>query len=165
MIIMGIDPGTAITGFGALNQEGNRLRSIDYGVIRTTPDLSGSQRLKIIYQQVTELIKRFSPQEIAVERLFFSKNTRTAFDVGEARGVILLAAAMQGVEIMEYTPLQVKMAVVGYGRADKRQVQEMVRVLLGLKVIPKPDDAADALAMAICHAHCRGNGLLKDVKR
>ena len=155
MIILGIDPGTAITGYGLVSHEGNHLKRITHGVIRTSPELPMATRLSRIYQGLGELMAQYQPEVVAVEELFFNKNVRTALAVGQARGVILLSAATAGLEIAEYTPLQVKQAVVGYGRAEKMQVQEMVRVLLCLSEIPKPDDAADALAIAICHAHSR----------
>ncbi len=153
MIILGIDPGTAITGYGIISYEGNYLRRIGFGVIRTSPDQSTAERLHKLYQELQGIIADYQPEVIAIEELFFNRNVRTALAVGQARGVGILAAAMSGVEIAEYTPLQVKLAVVGYGKADKQQVQEMVRRLLCLPEIPKPDDAADALAIAICHAH------------
>lgn len=153
MLILGVDPGIAITGYGLLEQNGNRIKPLKYGVIRTSSDLMAAERLMAIHQKITYLVKEYKPEVMVVEELFFNKNTRTALTVGQARGVIMLVSAEQRIKFAEYTPLQVKMAVVGYGRAEKRQVQEMVRVLLGLKEIPKPDDAADALAIAICHAH------------
>ncbi len=153
MLILGVDPGIAITGYGLLEQNGNRIKPLKYGVIRTSSDLMAEERLMTIHQKITDLVKEYKPEVMVVEELFFNKNTRTALTVGQARGVIMLVAAEQRIKFAEYTPLQVKMAVVGYGRAEKRQVQEMVRVLLGLNAIPKPDDAADALAIAICHAH------------
>lgn len=160
MLILGVDPGTAITGFGLVQEERGRLKAEGYGVIRTNTDHLLPDRLNQIYEQITSLVCQYQPEVMVVEELFFNKNTRTALVVGQARGVILLAAAKQGLKIAEYTPLQVKMAVAGYGRADKNQVQEMVRILLKLKAIPKPDDAADALAIAICYAHSwRGEGL------
>jgi crossover junction endodeoxyribonuclease RuvC len=155
MRIMGIDPGTAITGFGLLEHEGSRLRLLEYGVIRTEPGVPDAERLLQIHREVGALLKNYRPEAIAVEELFFNKNSRTVLAVGQARGVVMLAAAQADLRVEEYTPLQVKMAVVGYGRAEKRQVQEMVKVLLGLDHLPKPDDAADALAVAICHAHSR----------
>ncbi|TCL62181.1 Holliday junction endonuclease RuvC [Hydrogenispora ethanolica] len=155
MIILGIDPGTAITGFGVIAHEGNHLRRITYGVVRTEAGLALASRLSRIYRQIQTIIQEYRPEVVAVEELFFNKNVRTALAVGQARGVILLAAETAGLETVEYTPLQVKQAVVGYGRAEKQQVQEMVRMLLCLPEIPKPDDAADALAIAICHAHSR----------
>lgn len=153
MLILGVDPGTAITGYGLIEQQGQQLMPRRYGVIRTAAGLPLAERLKEIYQCLTDLVAEYRPDAMVVEELFFNKNTRTALAVGQARGVILLVAALQGIQTAEFTPLQVKMAVVGYGRAEKHQVQEMVRILLGLNAIPKPDDAADALAIAICHAH------------
>lgn len=155
MIILGIDPGTAITGWGVVSHEGNYLKKIMFGVIRTKPDQATAHRLSHLYEELRQIIQTYRPEAIVVEELFFNKNVRTALAVGQARGVILLAGAALGLEIHEYTPLQVKLAVVGYGRAEKIQVQEMVRMLLCLPEIPKPDDAADALAIAICHAHSR----------
>ncbi|NLY88834.1 MAG: crossover junction endodeoxyribonuclease RuvC [Firmicutes bacterium] len=155
MRIMGIDPGTASTGFGLLEQEGSRLRLLEYGVIRTEPGIPDAERLLQIHRGVGALLKNYRPEVIAVEELFFNKNSRTVLAVGQARGVVMLAAAQAELQVEEYTPLQVKMAVVGYGRAEKRQVQEMVKALLGLSRLPRPDDAADALAVAICHAHSR----------
>lgn len=153
MLILGIDPGTAITGFGLIAKDGNHLKRISFGAIRTDPEQTMPLRLKKIHQELRLIIDEYQPDVIAVEQLFFNKNIRTALAVGQARGVVLLTGAEAGLEIIEYTPLQVKMAVVGYGRAEKAQVQEMVRMLLCLREIPKPDDAADALAIAICHAH------------
>ena len=155
MRILGIDPGTAIVGFGVIDVEGSRCIQKEYGCIRTSSQEATPLRLQHIYHQVKELINRLEPQCMAVEQLFFNKNTKTALAVGQARGVVFLAAVEKGVPVFEYTPLQVKQAVVGYGRAEKGQVQEMVRVLLRLKSRPSPDDAADALAVAICHAHSR----------
>ena len=153
MMILGIDPGTAITGYGLVEKQGNHLKRIAFGAILTTPETPTALRLHQIYCQLKTIIEQYRPDMMAVEQLFFNKNVRTALTVGQARGVVLLAGAEAGLDIMEYTPLQVKMAVVGYGRAEKKQVQEMVRMLLCLNEIPKPDDAADALAIAICHAH------------
>ena len=152
-LVLGIDPGTAITGYGLVWGEGDDLRLVDYGVITTSSDESQPQRLQEIYRQLTALIQERQPAEAAVEKLFFSRNVRTALSVGQARGVVLLAIANADLEIHEYTPLEVKQAVVGYGRATKEQVQEMVKVLLGLASVPQPDDAADAIAVAICHIH------------
>ncbi len=155
MLILGIDPGTAITGYGVIAHEGNHLRRVTYGVVRTEANLPMPARLRQIHHEITAIIDQYQPAVVAVEELFFNKNVRTALSVGQSRGVILLAAESAGLEIVEYTPLQVKQSVVGYGRAEKLQVQEMVRMLLCLTEIPKPDDAADALAIAICHAHSR----------
>lgn len=153
MIILGIDPGTAITGYGLISYQGNHLKHIGYGVIRTLPKYSPAQRLKQLYQELQAIIVQYRPDVMAIEELFFNRNVTTALAVGQARGVIILAAANLDLEIAEYTPLQVKQAVVGYGRAEKQQIQEMVRILLCLPGLPKPDDAADGLAIAICHAH------------
>ncbi|HHU33064.1 MAG: crossover junction endodeoxyribonuclease RuvC [Zhaonellaceae bacterium] len=153
MIILGIDPGTAITGYGIVEFIGNRFKVIDYGKILTSNDLPLATRLKKIYFKLEDLIEKYKPEHLVVEELFFNKNTRTALSVGHARGIILLAGAIHNMPTFEYTPLQVKQAVVGYGRAEKKQVQEMVRIILNLEKIPKPDDVADALAITICHAH------------
>lgn len=156
MRILGIDPGTAITGFGIIEKMGNSFKAIEYGCIRTPANMELSERLVIIHREVAELIRQFAPQEVAIEELFFNNNARTALSVGHARGVIMLAAAEARLPIGEYTPLQVKQAVVGYGRAEKKQVQIMIKTLLNLSAIPKPDDVADALAIAICHGHSSG---------
>lgn len=153
MVILGVDPGTAICGYGLIEKEGNHLKRIAFGAILTAPETATALRLQQISRELQAIIERYRPDVMAVEQLFFNKNVRTALAVGQARGVILLVGAEAGLDIMEYTPLQVKMAVVGYGRAEKKQVQEMVRILLCLNEIPKPDDAADALAIAICHAN------------
>ncbi|MHB9148778.1 MAG: crossover junction endodeoxyribonuclease RuvC [Thermoleophilia bacterium] len=154
-IILGIDPGTASTGFGVVAQRGNRLEAVAFGVVRTTADLELHERLDLIFEQIGALVQRYHPSEAAVESLFFNVNVRTALAVGQARGVALLACSRGGCQVFEYTPQEVKQSVVGYGKAEKSQVQEMVRVLLGLGEIPKPDHAADALGIAICHAHGR----------
>jgi len=158
MIVLGVDPGTAITGYGIVNFTSSKMEAIHFGVIRTSPDTITADRLKSIYGAMSVLIDTYNPACMAVEQLFFNKNVTTALAVGQARGVVLLAAAQRGIPVAEYTPLQVKQAVVGYGRAEKRQIQEMVRILLKLESLPKPDDAADALAIAICHSHsaCAG---------
>ncbi|MDA8352260.1 MAG: crossover junction endodeoxyribonuclease RuvC [Firmicutes bacterium] len=153
MRILGIDPGIAIVGYGVIDQRGNRLKPVDYGSIQTEAGLPTATRLKQIYDAATQLFSRFQPEVVAIEKLFFNRNVTTAFAVGQARGVVMLAAEETGAMITEYTPLQVKMAVVGYGQAQKRQIQEMVRMLLNLPEIPKPDDVADALGVAICQAH------------
>lgn len=154
-LILGIDPGTASTGYGVIVQSGNRLELVEYGVVRTEAGEELSGRLQQIFAAVGEILRRHQAVEAAVESLFFNVNVRTAFAVGQARGVALLACAQSGCEVHEYTPQEVKQAVVGYGKADKVQVQEMVRVLLRLTDPPKPDHASDALAVAICHAHGR----------
>lgn len=154
MIILGIDPGVAIVGYGIIELDGNKYRAIDYGCIRTDSDILFPDRLKIIYDELSLLIDKYKPRDMAIEEIFFNKNAKTALKVGQARGVEILSAVNKGLEIYEYTPLQIKQAIVGYGRAEKQQVQEMVRLLLNLKEIPKPDDVADALAVAICHCSC-----------
>lgn len=153
MIILGIDPGTAITGYGVIEAAGSRLTLKDYGVIRTEAGVPLELRLEKVYAGMTKLFQIWQPDEVAVEELFFNKNTRTALAVGQSRGVVLLSCAHHHLPIGEYTPLQVKQAVVGEGRAEKQQVQYMVRLILRMTETPKPDDAADALAIAICHAH------------
>ncbi|MBS4539674.1 crossover junction endodeoxyribonuclease RuvC [Clostridium sp. D2Q-11] len=153
MIIVGIDPGIAIVGYGVVEYKGNNFKVIDYGAITTPSTMSSPARLKSVYDDLTEVLLKYKPDAVAIEELFFNKNVKTAIQVGQARGVEILAAMNQKLDIFEYTPLQVKQGVVGYGRAKKRQVQEMVKILLNLKEIPKPDDVADALAVAICHAH------------
>ncbi len=154
MIILGIDPGTAITGFGIIKEEENgELTVLDFGVIRTSSNNSQAERLAQLYDKIKLLILLHHPDMGAVEKLFFERNVRTALNVGQARGVALLAMAQAHLQIGEYTPLEIKQAVAGYGGADKNQVQQMVRTLLGLDTVPHPDDAADALAVAICHIH------------
>jgi crossover junction endodeoxyribonuclease RuvC len=159
MIILGIDPGTAIMGYGLIEKNGNKLRALDYACWRTAAPVPLAERLLRLYNCLEELLTYNHPDEVAVEELFFNQNTTTAMSIGQARGVVLLAAAQKGIPVHEYTPLQVKQAVAGYGKADKKQVQQMVKALLGLREIPKPDDTADALAVAICHAH--SNPLLR----
>lgn len=161
MRILGIDPGYAIVGYGVLDCEGIRFRPIDYGVITTPAGIPIEDRLQMIYDRLTELIRKYRPEAMAVEELFFNSNHTTAIPVAEARGVILLCAKQNGVELYEYTPLQVKQAVVGYGRAEKKQVIAMTTTLLQLPAPPKPDDAADALAIAICHGNIGGSALAK----
>ncbi|HOV43322.1 MAG TPA: crossover junction endodeoxyribonuclease RuvC [Syntrophothermus lipocalidus] len=153
MIVLGIDPGTATTGYGVLEDIGGKARLIDYGVVRTSSGTNQAIRLLEIHNRIEQVIQCYSPSVLAVEELFFSRNAKTAITVGQARGVVLMTAAERGLVIYEYTPLEVKQAVVGFGNADKRQVQAMVKAILQMKEIPKPDDAADALAVAICHIH------------
>lgn len=153
MIVLGIDPGIAIVGFGVVQKEGHRLKPLQYGSIVTKAGLRTETRIKQIYDAMSHLMEKYEPDVMAIEQLFFNRNVTTAFTVGQARGVMLLAAEEANVVVVEYTPLQVKQAVVGYGKAEKHQVQEMVKMLLKLKEKPKPDDVADALAVAICHAH------------
>jgi len=155
-LILGLDPGTAITGYGLVREDsGGNLTAVEYGIIRTPAGIPDADRLVILHKRMNELILLHRPQGSAVEKLFFQKNVRTAITVSQARGVILVALAEAGINIGEYTPNEVKQAVTGYGNADKQQVQEMVKVLLNLDKIPKPDDAADALAVAITHLHTR----------
>lgn len=153
MIIMGIDPGFAITGYGIVKYEGNRFTPIDYGAITTESSMELPKRLLHLHNSLEVLIKNYKPDAIAIEELFFNKNIKTALTVGHGRGVAVLAAAQSGVEVFEYTPLQVKQSIVGYGRAEKAQVQQMIKIILNLQAIPKPDDTADALAIAVCHGH------------
>jgi crossover junction endodeoxyribonuclease RuvC len=154
MLAIGIDPGTAITGYGLVreNDDGS-LTVVDYGAILTGADQPMSRRLASLYNQLNEILLLHHPDNGAVEKLFFARNVSTALTVGQARGVVLLALEQTGVTLSEYTPLEVKQAVAGYGGADKNQVQQMVRALLSLESVPQPDDAADALAIAICHVH------------
>jgi crossover junction endodeoxyribonuclease RuvC len=154
MLVIGIDPGTAITGYGLIREDiSGKLTVVDYGVIQTPADSPMPQRLLLLYKQLKDIVLLHRPDSAAVEKLYFQKNVRTAISVGQGRGVAILALAELDMEIAEYTPLEVKQAVVGYGGADKFQVQHMVRNLLDLDGIPQPDDAADALAVAICHIH------------
>ena len=153
MIILGIDPGIAIVGWGVVDYRGNQFKTLGYGAILTPKEESTQQRLSRIYDDMNAIIGRYHPEAMAVEELFFNTNQTTAIRVAEARGVILLAAERAGVSIFEYTPLQVKQSVVGYGRAEKKQVITMVSMMLGLQKPPKPDDTADALAIAVTHAH------------
>ncbi len=157
MLILGIDPGLATIGFGFVLKNGDKYRAVEYGAITTAPKQMIENRLNEIYDGMIELLQRYKPDCMAIEELFFNSNTTTAIDVAMARGVILLAARKCNVDIYEYTPLEVKSAVVGYGRAEKQQVQYMVRLMLGLKETPKPDDTADALALAICHGNRMAN--------
>jgi len=153
MVIMGIDPGFAITGYGIVKYQGNRFSVIDYGVVTTEAGIPLPKRLLLLSNRLEEIIEKHNPSAISIEELFFNKNIKTALNVGHGRGVALVTAAKSGIEVFEYTPLQVKQSVVGYGRAEKAQIQQMVKVILNLQAIPKPDDAADALAVAICHGH------------
>jgi crossover junction endodeoxyribonuclease RuvC len=155
-VILGIDPGTASTGFGVISVVGNRLRAVEYGVVETSAAMPLEQRLERIFEAIGEVLVRHRPTATAVESLFFNANVRSALSVGHARGVTLLACSQAGCEVFEYTPQQIKQAVVGYGKASKEQVMEMVRVLLGLSETPRPDHAADALGVAICHANTCG---------
>ena len=153
MIIIGIDPGTAITGYGIIENKAGELKAIDYGCILTKPSLTTAERLKETDSKFVKLIKEHKPEKVAVEDIFFFKNAKTIIKVSQARGVILFRASKMMIPVFEHTPLQVKQSVTGYGRADKNQVQQMVKAILKLKETPKPDDAADALAIAICCAN------------
>lgn len=154
MLVLGIDPGTATTGYGLVREDAaGELQVVDYGVVETPPGLPMPERLLELHSRLSELLLLHRPESGAVEKLFFQRNVTTALSVGQARGVALLALAQAGLAVGEYTPLEVKQAVAGYGGADKNQVQQMVRALLNLSEIPRPDDAADALAVAICHLH------------
>ena len=158
MRILGIDPGYAIMGYGVVELIGNKFKVIEYGSIMTESRKNMTDRLKHRYYELMQLINRTDPDVAAIEELFFNTNTTTAIKVGQARGVSILACANSGIETNEYTPLQVKMALTGYGRADKKQVQHMTKTILNLKEVPKPDDTADALAIAICHGHSNFSG-------
>ena len=165
MRILGIDPGYAILGWGVIDVVGNRFSVVDYGSILTDTKMEMPARLQVLYNGLTDLIHKYKPDDASIEQLFFNSNAKTAILVGEARGVAVLACANGNLNIGEYTPLQIKQALVGYGRADKKQVQYMVKTMLNLKSVPKPDDTADALAAAICHAHSAGRkDILKGVK-
>lgn len=152
MKILGIDPGTAILGWGLIEKQGSKIIPLKYGCIETRSDQNMPERLGEIYQQLFDIIKKNQPDEVAVEELFYFKNAKTVISVAQARGVAVVCAENSGLPVYEYTPLQIKQALTGYGRADKKQMQEMVRITCGLDHHPKPDDAADALAVAICHA-------------
>ena len=151
MRILGIDPGYAIVGYGVLDYVSGGFSVVGFGAVTTPADLPFEKRLKMIYEDITEIIETYKPDEMGIEKLFFNTNEKTAIDVAQARGVTLLPAIMRNIPIYEYTPLQVKSSIVGYGRAEKKQVQEMTKTMLHLKEVPKPDDTADAVAIAITH--------------
>lgn len=157
MVILGIDPGYAIVGYGLIDYTNNHFTVLDYGAITTPAGMDFNRRLEIIHDELELIILKHKPDCMAIEKLFYNTNAKTVIDVAQARGVILFTAQKHGLEVSEYTPLQVKQSVVGYGRAEKKQVQEMMRIMLKLEKVPKPDDTADALAMAICHAHSSGS--------
>ncbi len=159
MIILGIDPGLAIVGWGVIEYNGSKFTTLGYGSIETPAHTPTEDRLLLIYKGIKQLVEIYHPEQMAVEELFFNTNITTGIRVAEARGVILMAAKEMRIKIFEYTPLQVKQAVVGYGRAEKKQVITMVTTMLGLQKPPKPDDTADALAIAVCHAHSGGSRL------
>ena len=165
MRVLGIDPGYAIVGWGVVEYIGNRFAPIGYGAVITEKDTPFEQRLVEIYEGVLDICKRYQPEALSIEKLYYQHNQTTVIGVAEARGVILLAAAQCGVPIYEYTPMQVKQAITGYGKAVKKQVQEMTRILLHLPAVPKPDDTADALAMAITFCHTNGNQLNRFARR
>ena len=153
MRIIGIDPGYAIVGYGVIDYIGNKFKIVEYGAITTESNQNMNERFKSIHDDLNTIIERTKPEFLAIEELFFNSNQKTAINVAQARGVVLLSALNHGISVHEYTPLQVKQAVVGYGRAEKKQVQLLVKSILGLEKVPKPDDTADALAIAVCHAH------------
>ncbi|SNX52663.1 crossover junction endodeoxyribonuclease RuvC [Thermoanaerobacterium sp. RBIITD] len=153
MRIIGIDPGIAIMGYGIIDYNKSKYSVLEYGAITTNAGVKKSSRLKDIYDGIISIIKKYDPDVMSIEELFFYKNAKTVITIGESRGVAILAAINSGIDVFEYTPLQVKQSVVGYGRAEKKQVQIMVKAILGLKDIPKPDDVADALAVALCHSN------------
>ena len=159
MKILGLDPGYAIVGYGVVEYLNNSFMPVSFGVVTTEAGEPFEQRLLKIDTEISAILDRYEPQSIAVEKLFFTTNQKTVIDVAQARGVIILCAARRNIPVFEYTPLQVKQSVVGYGKAEKSQVMEMTRIMLSLREIPKPDDAADALAVAICHAHSAGSRL------
>jgi crossover junction endodeoxyribonuclease RuvC len=161
MRILGIDPGYAILGWGVIDMKGNHFKVVDYGAVTTDAKMEMPDRLKVLYNSLMDIITEYEPDVASIEELFFNTNAKTAILVGQARGVAVLACANSGLEIEEYTPLQIKQGLVGYGRAEKKQVQQMVKTILNLKEVPKPDDTADALALAICHGHAGSNVLSK----
>ncbi len=161
MRILGIDPGYAIVGYGIIDYSKGKFSVIGYGAVTTKAGIPFPERLNSIFNDLEYLIDKYKPDALAIEKLYFNTNTTTAIDVAQARGVIVLAAQKGGVTVNEYTPLQVKQSVTGYGRAEKHQVMEMIKSLLGLKAVPKPDDTADALALAVCHAHYSGSAFSK----
>lgn len=156
MIILGIDPGYAIVGVGVIEYSAGKFRYIKHGAITTPAGMATTERLKKIHDEINDYLDEYKPDCMAIEELFFNTNQKTAINVAQARGVLLVAAANRGIPISEYTPLQVKQAITGYGRAEKKQIQTMMKMMLGLNAIPKPDDAADALAIAMCHAYSSG---------
>jgi crossover junction endodeoxyribonuclease RuvC len=164
-VILGIDPGVARMGFGTVVLRGHQMKAGEYGTLTTGPDKAPEERLVLLYGELGRLLKRVKPEAVAMEELFFSRNAKTAIAVGQARGVALLACGMAKVPVFGYRPMEVKQAVAGYGGADKAQVGRMVKILLGLTEVPKPDDTADALAIAITHAQCAGTALSEAVKR
>jgi len=161
--VLGIDPGTAIVGWGMVEGGGQELRLMEYGVLRTPAHMPLSERLVILYDGIHQLIEQYQPHGVGVEQLFFARNVTTALPVAHARGVILLALQQAGIPMREFTPMEIKQAITGYGRADKHQMQQMVRLLLGLESIPRPDDAADAVAVALCYHQTAAFGRLAEL--
>ena len=155
--ILGIDPGTGIMGYGIIEKSGSSIKPIKYGCIRTKPNLNQPDRLSFIYDSLSDIIEKEKPDQVAIESLFFFKNQKTVISVAEARGVSIICATKEKIPVFEYTPLQIKQALTGYGRAEKKQIQEMVKIICKLETCPKPDDAADALAVAICHSQTNIN--------
>lgn len=164
MRILGIDPGYAIMGWAVIDMKGNHFQAVDYDSITTDAGVPMPERLQHLYVELMSIIEKYKPEEASIEELFFYNNAKTVIHVGESRGVAVLACINSGLEVNEYTPPQIKQALVGYGRAEKKQVQEMVKAILNLKQVPKPDDTADACAAAICHGHSRGNRLRVETK-
>ena len=160
MVILGIDPGYATTGFGLISSERGKYALLQYGIVTTPPELTFPQRLNMLFEDITRLLEVTKPEAVAVEELFWGHNITTGIGVSHGRGVILLAIERAGVPLFEYTPMQVKQAITGYGKAVKKQIQEMTRMMLHLESIPKPDDTADALGMAIAHCHCSRSRLM-----
>lgn len=159
MVIFGIDPGIATVGYGVIEYKANKFKMLEYGTVCTPAGLELAVRLEGIFDELSRLLKKYDPDAIAIEELFFNNNVKTAITVAQGRGVAVLAAQKSGKPVYEYTPLQVKQAITGYGRAEKKQVMEMVKLFLNMDKIPRPDDAADALAMAVCHAHSSSSAL------
>jgi crossover junction endodeoxyribonuclease RuvC len=161
LVILGIDPGYAIVGYGVVESDSVKFRPLEFGAVTTEAKTPFTERLQKIFENITAIIEKYKPDALSIEKLYFNTNTTTAIDVAQARGVIVLAAQLKGVPVFEYTPLQVKQSVTGYGRAEKRQVMDMVKHFLSLKAAPKLDDTADALALAICHGHYAGSAFGK----
>ena len=165
MVVLGIDPGYAIVGWGVVYFSGNMYKPLGFGAVTTEPEMKFTKRLEYIHSGMSRLMLKCKPDAVAIEKLYFQNNQKTAIDVAQARGVILLAAEQRGIPVFEYTPLQIKQALVGYGRAEKKQVQQMVKAILNLEEVPKPDDTADAVAAAICHGHASGNRVRQYLNR
>ncbi len=165
MLILGIDPGFAITGYSIIRYEKNNFKLLDFGAVNTSKEMPFPKRLQAIYDKVTELINTYNPDYVSIEQLYFNQNVKTAIAVAQGRGTVVLAAAKTDKPIYEYTPLQIKQAVVGYGRADKKQVSQMVKAILKLESVPKLDDITDAMAVAICHAHSYNINIRLEMKQ